>query len=123
MDRSALERRALELGVLVINLIKGLPYRIDTAVIGKQLIRSSTSVGANYRAALRARSKAEFYAKLCIVVEEADETCYWLEVMQRANVADAEQLQVLRREAEILTKIFSASRKTARQNLNSPEAP
>jgi four helix bundle protein len=79
------------------------------------MIKSSTSVGANYRAACRARSKAEFIAKVSIVLEEADETLYWLEILEGIDVS-SEALIKLKTEALELVKIFSSTRKTARNN-------
>ncbi len=90
---------------------------MEGQVIGRQLLRSATSVAANYRAAGRARSKAEFYSKLCIVVEEADEVVFWLEIIQESKMSDSQELILLRKEALELLYIFSASRKTARENL------
>jgi len=84
------------------------------AVIGRQLLRSGTSVGANYRAARRARSKAEFISKLGIVEEEADESVYWLELLLDSKSADPARLAPLVNEANELTAIFSASRKSAK---------
>lgn len=77
-------------------------------------MRSATSVAANYRAACRARSKAEYYAKLCIVVEEIDETLFWLELIEEAKIASNPELT---KEATELLCIFSASRKTTRENM------
>ena len=82
--------------------------------MGKQLFRSATSVAANYRAAGRARSKAEFISKLSIVVEEADETLFWLELLEESKLCKNPELK---KEAAELLYIFSASRKTARENL------
>ncbi|MDH5597819.1 MAG: four helix bundle protein, partial [Cyclobacteriaceae bacterium] len=87
-----------------------LPKGLEYTVIGRQLLKSGTSVGANYRAACRARSKAEFFAKICIVVEEADETCYWLELLQESGFNDVE-LEKVKVEADEIVKIFSSSRK------------
>jgi four helix bundle protein len=82
--------------------------------LGKQLLRSGTSVGANYRAACRARSKAEFIAKLGIVLEESDEAVFWLELLAEANVGSRERVQPLIEEADELTSIFVASLRTAK---------
>lgn len=83
--------------------------------MGKQLPRSGTSVGANYRAVGRARSAAEFSAKMGVVVEEADETVFWLECMIEAGIVKPELLQDLLREANELVAIFVASYRTARR--------
>ncbi len=84
-------------------------------MIGKQLLRSGTSVAANYRAAGRARSKAEFTAKIGTVVEEADETVFWLESLQEAGTHSLQQIDGLTKEACALLNIFSASYRTARK--------
>jgi four helix bundle protein len=82
--------------------------------LGRQLLRSSTSIGANYRAACRGRSRAEFVAKLGIVLEEADETVFWLELFQEGNIFPKEKLHDLVREANELVAIFVSSVCTAR---------
>ena len=82
--------------------------------MGRQLLRSSTSIGANYRAACRGRSRAEFVAKLGIVLEEADETVFWLELFQEGNIFPKEKLHDLVREANELVAIFVSSVCTAR---------
>ena len=84
-------------------------------VLGKQVLRSATSMGANYRAACRAQSGAMFIAKLSIVVEEADETVYWLELIKDAGLVKPELLADLMDEAEQILKIMASSRKTAKQ--------
>ena len=83
-------------------------------VLGKQVLRCATSVGANYRAACRAQSGAMFIAKLSIVVEEADETVYWLELIRDAGLVKPELLADLLDEGEQILKIMASSRKTAR---------
>ena len=97
----------------VVKLYKALPKTPEAQVMGKQVLRSATSVAANYRAACRARSRAEFVSRLAIVVEEADETCYWLGMIREAGLVSAKKMQALEQEALELTKIFSASRNTA----------
>ncbi len=94
-------------------LVDALPPTIAGKNIGNQIIRSGTSVAANYRAACRARSKAEFTAKLGTVVEEADETAFWLEIIAEAGILPKEKIDLLLREANELSAIFVASRKTA----------
>ncbi len=95
-----------------INFFKTLPKTEEAKIIGRQLLRSSSSVGANYRAACRARSQAEFHAKLSIVVEEADESVFWMEVLIEAKIVLQTDLAVLIDEANQILKIASASRKT-----------
>ena len=88
-------------------------------ILGRQLLRSGTSVGANYRAAGRARSKAEFLAKIGVVLEEADETVFWLELLQECGVLKPDRLSDLVQEANELTAIFAAAQRTAKANLQS----
>jgi len=83
-------------------------------VIGKQLVRAATSVGANYRAVCRARSKAEFVSKLGVVVEEADEARYWMELVAKAGLIEGKRLGPLMEEAHEIVAIMVASAKTAR---------
>jgi len=89
-----------------------LPQKDEARIIGKQLLRASTSVAANYRAACRARSRAEFYSKISIVVEEADEALFWLELLTEAQVFPEIKLQGLTNEAEQIVKIAAKARKT-----------
>jgi four helix bundle protein len=83
--------------------------------MGKQLLRCGTSVAANYRAVCRARSKAEFVAKVGVVVEEADKSVFWLELLSETNTISAERTRDLLVEARELTAIFTASQRTARK--------
>ena len=109
-----LRQRTKTFALRVINLVEALPKTTAAAVLGKQLLRSATSVGANYRAACRARSKAEFIAKMGIVLEEADECGYWLELLSESGVIPAVRLVDLQRESEELTAIMVSSIKTAK---------
>jgi four helix bundle protein len=84
--------------------------------IGNQLIRCGTSIGANYRAACRGRSKAEFNSKLHIVLEEADESMFWLELIMEGKLLDLDKIKPLYKEANELTAIFAKSYYTAKQN-------
>src|SRR5688500_10932175 len=95
-------------------LVEALPKTTAGRAIGNQLIRSGTSVPANYRAACRGRSKAEFIAKLGIVEEEADESALWLELLMEGGLVNADLIRDLHREACEITAIMSASKKTAR---------
>ncbi|EHQ29038.1 four helix bundle protein [Mucilaginibacter paludis] len=95
-----------------IRLFRDLPKTEEARIIGRQLLRSSSSVGANYRAACRARSKAEFGAKLSIVVEEADESVFWMEIMIEAEIMHAEKINPLMAEGTEILKIVSAARRT-----------
>src|SRR5689334_3364994 len=96
---------------------------MSARAIGRQLVRCETSVGANYRAACRSRSRAEFAAKLGIVAEEADETVYWLELLRDAKLVPREKLSELLREANELTAIFTAGRRTSTANQTSNLKP
>jgi four helix bundle protein len=98
-----------------INLFRDLPKTEEARIIGKQLLRSSSSVGANYRAACRARSKAEFGSKLSIVVEEADEAIFWMEIMVEAEIVNNEKISQLMAEGNEILKVVSAARKTTLQ--------
>lgn len=99
-----------------IKLFKSLPKTEEAKIIGRQLLRSSSSVGANYRAACRARSQAEFHAKLSIVVEEADESVFWMEVLVEAEIIKISDISILMDEANQILKVVSASRKTVTIN-------
>jgi four helix bundle protein len=113
VDAAQLKVRTREFGVRAIRLVRALPRTVEARVIGEQLLRSSTGVGANYRAACRARSKAEFAAKMGVVEEEADESAYWLELVIEAGLLDQALVQPLLQEATELAKIAMTSRKTA----------
>ena len=116
MNSQDLRDRTKAFAIEIIRYLKGFDVSYERSIIGKQLIRSSTSLAANYRAACRGRSKAEYYAKLSIVIEEADETQFWLEVLLEAGLSDQAQTRILLSEATELLKIFSASRKTFKVN-------
>jgi four helix bundle protein len=86
-------------------------------VLGNQLLRAGTSVGANYRSACRARSKADFISKITIVEEEADECVYWLELIELSETLTTNDVAILKKEASELTAIFTASGKTAKESI------
>lgn len=113
MDENELKMRTKRFGLRVMRLVDALPNNPAGRAIGHQLIRSGTSVGANYRSACRGRSKAEFAARLGIAEEEADESAYWMELIIEGKLLPAERVLPLLREAEELTAILAASRKTA----------
>jgi four helix bundle protein len=98
----------------MIRLFRSLPFQPDAQVLGKQLLRCRTSVAANYRAVCRSRSKAEFVARIGLVVEEADEAVLWLELLEESGVVFGEKTKVLLEEARELTAIFTPSQQTAR---------
>jgi four helix bundle protein len=112
-----LKDRTKKFAIDVIRFCMHLPREQEFRVIGHQLIRCASSVGANYRAASRARSKADFIAKLGIVEEEADEVCYWLEILEGIGMTEAQEINPLKSEANELISIIIASKKTARANL------
>ena len=116
MDSSELITRTKKFALCSIALIESFPRSRTADVIGRQLLKSATSVGANYRAACRAQSHAHFISKLSIVEEEADESIYWLELAIGAGLVSEGKTKRLVDEAKELTAIFSASRKTARFN-------
>ena len=110
-----LRARTKRFALRIIKLFQSLPRSPDAQILGKQLLRSGTSVGANYRAAGRARSAAEFSAKIGIVLEEADETVFWLECLIQAGIVKQVLLEELLKEANELVAIFAASYRTARR--------
>jgi four helix bundle protein len=105
-DSEALKLRTKDFALRVLKLYRCLPRTEEARILGSQLLRSSTSIGANYRAACRGRSRAEFVAKLGIVLEEADETVFWLELFQEGNIFPAEKLRNLVQEANELVLNF-----------------
>src|SRR5215469_11119615 len=111
-----LRDRTKNFAIRVVRLFRALPRSTEGQVMGKQLLRCGTSVAANYRAVCRARSKAEFIARIGVVAEEADESVLWLELLEETQTLSAKQLQEITREARELAAIFSASHKTARGN-------
>ncbi len=110
-----IKRRAKQFALRIIRLFRALPRVPEAQVMGRQLLRSGTAVAANYRAVCRARSKAEFVAKIGVVVEEADETVFWLEMLVEAGIVRAERMEPLLKEANELLAIFAASQRTARR--------
>lgn len=113
--KDALKDRTKSFGLRVIRLFRALPKSGEAGVIGHQLLRSGTSVGAIYRAVCRARSTAEFVAKLGVVIEEADESLYWLELLEAAEIVPAPRRAPLHEECNELTAIFVSARETARR--------
>jgi|SRR5581483_7635921 len=111
-----LRDRTKTFALRIIRLFRSLPYRTDTQVLGKQLLRCGTSVAANYRAVCRARSKAEFIARIGVATEEADECVLWLELLTESGILKAEQTADLLGEARELTAILTASQQTAKRS-------
>lgn len=110
----AMRARTKQFDIRVVNVFRSLPRAQDAQTLGKQLLRSGTSVAANYRAVCRARSKADFISKMGVVVEEADETVFWLELLMDTGVVKRERITGLLAEANELLAIFSASLQTAK---------
>jgi four helix bundle protein len=109
-----LRDRTKQFAIRIVRLSKVLPKSEESRVIGRQLLRSGTSVAANYRAVCRARSRAEFIAKIGVVVEEADETVFWLEMLIEAEIMKKNLIEKLLTEATELLSIFVASQRTAK---------
>jgi four helix bundle protein len=114
MTPKELRARTKRFAIDVIRLSRELPTTLDGRTAGGQLLRAATSVAANYRSACRGRSRAEFVAKLGIVLEEADESLLWLELISEAEVASGPKVDRLLKEADELTAIFTTSVKTAK---------
>ena len=109
-----LKARTKAFALRVIKLVDALPATTVGRALGRQLVRSGTSVAANYRTACRARGRPEFIAKIGVVEEEADETMLWLELLGESGTMPTDQVAALLREANELTAIMAASRKTAK---------
>jgi four helix bundle protein len=109
-----LRDRTKAFAVRVVKMYRTLPRTNDAQVRGKQILRCGTAVAANYRAACCARSKAEWIAKIGLVVEEADETVFWLEMLSDCGIISKERLEGLLAEARELCAIFTASQHSAR---------
>src|SRR5437588_10151138 len=114
MTPDDLKQRTKQFSLRVLKLVAALPKNLAGRTIGGQLVRAGTSVGANYRAACRARSKVEFIAKIGVVLEEADEGVFWIELLGDTGTVKAARLDDLLREAKELTAIFTSSQLTAR---------
>ena len=110
-----MKERTKQFAIRIVAVVQSLPRSREGDVLGKQLLRSGTSVAANYRAICRARSKAEFISKMGIVVEEADETVFWLELLADAGLVQPGRLTLLLQEANELLAICAASLRTAKQ--------
>lgn len=108
-----LQQRTKDFALRVLKLIEHLPNTIGGKVLANQLARSATSVGANYRAVCRARSRAEFASKLGTVAEEADESLYWLELIQVGDFVPEKRIASLVSESDELTAIFTSGRRSA----------
>jgi four helix bundle protein len=109
-----LKLRTKSIALRGIKVFQALPKTDEAKIIGKQFLRSITSLAANYRATCRARSQAEYFSKLSITVEEADETLFWIEIMIESNIFTKEKLQDLFQETQEIVKILSKARKNTK---------
>jgi len=116
MGQKNLKQRTKLFALAVINFVELLPKRRTAEVLGRQLLRSGTSAGANYRSACRARSAADFISKMTIVEEEIDESIYWMELLLESGIIQLRDIEALMKEANELLAITVASIKTARKN-------
>ena len=116
MNAEEFKKRTKLFALRVIRLCETLPRFRTSDVIGRQLLRCGTSVGANYRSVCRAKSKADFIAKMAIVAEECDEAIYWMELMIEASLADEKRIVDLKAEANEILSMVVASIKTSKLN-------
>ncbi len=116
MDKNDLKERTKQFALRVVRLCTALPSTQASRVVGGQLLRSGTSVGSNYRAACRARSRADFISKIGIVEEEADESAFWLELLIESGTMPKRRLSPLLTEANEICAIAARSGRTAKQN-------
>jgi four helix bundle protein len=117
MNADDLKKRTKQFALRVLKLVAALPNTVAGRAIGGQLVRSGTSVGSNYRAACRGRSRAEFVAKLGVVEEEADESAYWMEMIIEGELLKQKQVEPLLNEANELARIMAKSRISASTSL------
>ena len=122
MNNDELKDRTKRFALRVIRLTESLPLKMTSDVLGRQVLRSGTSVAANYRSACRAKSRADFISKMGTVEEEADETGLWLELIGESGLLPADKLSELQREANELTAIAVQSIRTARARAASPQS-
>ncbi len=111
-----LKKRTKDFAIRIVKLYRVLPNTGEAKVIGNQFLRSGTAIAANYRASCRARSTAEFIAKIGVVVEEADETVFWLEMLVDCEIFSEPKMKDLMQEGNELLAIFAASQTTAKKN-------
>lgn len=118
MTQEEMKARTKQFALRILKLVQSLPINLVTEVIGKQLLRSGTSVGANYRASCRAKSTADFINKLAIVEEEADESIYWMELLVEAQIVKENLLKNLMNEGNQILSIVVSSIKTTKEKTN-----
>ena len=121
MDEKALfieafRKRTKQVAIGCIRLVQVMPNTEEARILTRQLVRSASSCAANYRSACRARSRAEFYAKMSLAIEEADETLFWLELTEDAKVCHDPELKILQHEMVEILKVLSKARKTISNN-------
>ncbi len=119
VNAESLKERTKQFAIKAIRLCRALPKSSESSIISRQLLRSATSVGANYRAVCRARSTPDFISKLGIVLEETDESLFWIDLLVDAGVASTDMVRLLRSEANELVAIFVASLRTAKRTTKS----
>jgi len=122
MNEQEFKDRTKKLAVRVIRLVDALPKTTAAEIVGKQLLRSATSVGANYRAACRGKSTADVINKLSIVEEEADESLYWLEILAESDLMPENRLCELKQEMNEILAMIVASIKTLRAKIQNPKS-
>jgi four helix bundle protein len=115
MDRTELEKRTKEFALRVVKFVASLPKNRITDILGYQLVKSGTSIGANYREANRAESRKDFVHKIGIVEKECSESQYWLEIFEESNIGDTEERRWLLRESGELLAIFTTTGRTAKR--------
>ncbi len=115
MNKDDMIQRTKSFATRVVKLYRSLPASRDAQIIGQQVFRSGTSVGANYRAACRGRSKADFISKLGITLEEVDESLYWMELLIETKIIKIDRLHPLMKEADEITAILVTTIKSARK--------
>ena len=120
MTKDELKLRTKQFALRGMKLVDALPRSTSGRAVGNQLVRSGTAVGANYRAACRARSRKEFLSRLGVVEEESDESGYWLELIADGSLLKPRRVGALLQEAAELTRIFAAAIKTTRKSLKKP---
>ncbi len=109
-----LKKRTKQFALRIIKMVRALPKSEEAKVIGRQVLRSGTSIGANYRAVCDARSKQEFVSRIAVVLEESNETVHWLELLLESGAFSEHQLHEVLKEANELTAIFGTSLRTAK---------
>jgi len=118
MTTNELKLRTKNFSLMIIDLVEKLPNSISVRVVANQIVKSGTSVGANYRAVCRARSDREFVSKMNIVLEEADETLFWIEIIMAKQWVLKPELEVIWKEGNELTAIFVCALKTINNRIN-----